>query len=269
MRIALGIEYDGSAFSGWQTQQAGVRAIQPLVEAAVGAVADHPVLLHCAGRTDAGVHAAYQVVHFETSARRSQRSWVLGTNVRLPGDVGVLWAREVDEAFHARFSAYSRAYAYVISNRQTRPALWRGRVTWECRPLDADAMARAARHWLGEHDFSSFRAQGCQSKSPVRTVARCEIDAEGQWIVLNVEANAFLQHMIRNFAGVLMAIGRGERDPDWARELLLARDRKVGGVTAPPDGLYLTTVRYPASYDLPPPVWTRPMLPAFHGRAFD
>ena len=269
MRIALGIEYDGSRFSGWQTQQAGVRAIQPLVETALAQVAAHPITLHCAGRTDTGVHAAYQVVHFETTTRRSLRSWVLGTNVNLPGDVGVLWARAVADDFHARFSAHSRAYAYVISNRRTRPALWRGKVTWECRPLDAQAMASAASHWLGEHDFTSFRAQACQSRSVIRMVTRCEVETADQFIILTVEANAFLQHMVRNFAGALLAIGLKRRPPEWAGELLRARDRSVGGITAPPDGLYLIAVRYADRFDLPASTWARPMLSCYHGPAFD
>lgn len=269
MRIALGIEYDGSAFCGWQTQQTGIRAIQPLVQAAVESVAAHSIVLHCAGRTDTGVHAAYQVVHFETQATRSMRAWVLGTNANLPGAVGVLWARPVADDFHARFSAYSRAYAYIISNRRTRPALWRGKVTWECRPLNGDAMARAAAYWLGEHDFSSFRANSCQSRSPMRRVTRCDIETTDQLIILNVEANAFLQHMVRNFAGVLLDIGRGRHPPEWAHELLLARNRAVGGMTAPPDGLYLTAVRYADRFALPAPTWARPALPCYNGPAFD
>ena len=268
MRIALGLEYDGAAYHGWQTQL-GVRAIQPTVEAALTQVADHPVQVHCAGRTDTGVHALYQVVHFDTAAVRTMRSWILGANVNLPPDVAVLWARPVPDAFHARFSARSRAYDYVICNRRTRPGLWRDKVSWECRPLDAVAMAEAARHWLGEHDFSSFRAQGCQSRHPRRTVLRCDVRAADQFIVLQVEANAFLQHMVRNFAGVLMEIGRGQHKPQWAAEVLAQRDRTCAGITAPAQGLYLTAVRYAPEFELPPPPLASPAFACYTGPDFD
>ena len=269
MRIALGLEYDGSGFCGWQTQARSVRTIQPEVEAALTRVAAQAVVLHCAGRTDTGVHASYQVVHFETSAQRSPRSWVLGANANLPPDIAVLWARPVADDFHARFSAHSRSYAYVISNRRTRPGLWRGKITWECRPLDPEAMAAAASYWLGEHDFSSFRAHGCQSRHPIRTVHRCEVEADDQCIVITVEANAFLQHMVRNFAGVLLEIGCGQRPPIWAKEVLRARARVAAGITAPPHGLYLTAVNYSPHFDLPPPSRTRPVLPSYSGPPFD
>lgn len=252
MRIALGIEYDGSRFSGWQRQH-HARSVQAELERALSQVAAHPVVVHCAGRTDSGVHASYQVAHFETQATREARAWTFGANAHLPADVAVLWARPVPETFHARFSARSRAYEYVICNRPTRPGLFHGRVTWECRPLDVSHMASAARHWLGEHDFSSFRAQGCQSRHPIRTVERCDISADSGFITVQVEANAFLQHMVRNFAGVLIDIGRGKRPPEWALEVLEKRSRAAGGVTAPPHGLTLVAVRYPEDYALPPP----------------
>jgi tRNA pseudouridine38-40 synthase len=268
MRIALGIEYDGSGFSGWQTQRAG-RTVQQLVEQAVSSVADHRVQIQCAGRTDAGVHASYQVIHFDTRAIRPNRSWVLGTNVNLPPEVSITWARPVPEAFHARFSATRRTYVYVICNRPTKPGLWHGRLTWECRALDPVRMAQAAGYWLGEHDFSSFRASGCQARHPVRTIHRFEVDASEGIISLEIEANAFLQHMVRNFAGVLIEIGIGKRDPEWAVEVLDRKDRECGGVTAPPHGLYLTAVTYPTEFALPPPASFEPALPAFAGRAFD
>lgn len=269
MRIALGIEYDGTDFCGWQTQAAGIRAVQSEVEAALGHVADHPVTVHCAGRTDTGVHATYQVVHFETSALRNARSWILGANARLPPDVGVLWAVPVPDDFHARFSAHARSYDYVLSNRRTRPALWRGKVSWECRALDVPAMAAAARHLLGEHDFSAFRAQGCQAKHPIRTLHRLDVVQMPPCIVFRVEANAFLQHMVRNFVGTLLEVGRGRQPPEWVAEVLAARDRRLAGVTAPPDGLYLTGVRYAPVYGLPPPPTQCPHLTCYDGPAFD
>lgn len=252
MRIALGIEYDGSAFSGWQRQH-HARSVQAELERALGAVAAHEVIVQCAGRTDSKVHASYQVAHFDTDAVRSTRAWTLGTNVNLPADVTVVWARAVPESFHARFSALSRTYEYVICNRPTRPGLWHGRVTWECHPLDAERMKSAAQYWLGEHDFSSFRAQGCQAKHPIRTILRCEVLATEGFVKLVVEANAFLQHMVRNLAGVLLEIGRGTRAPEWALEVLQRRSREAGGVTAPPHGLYLVAVRYPEPFGLPLP----------------
>lgn len=250
MKIALGVEYDGSGFCGWQTQ-AGVRAVQPILEQALAAVAARPIKVHCAGRTDSGVHALAQIVHFETNAARSPRAWTLGTNANLPADVSVLWAMPVPDDFHARFSAHARAYCYVICNRPTRAALWARKVTWECRPLQEQRMAAAARSLVGEHDFSSFRAAGCQSKHPLRNVLSLEVARCGDFVNIAIEANAFLQHMVRNIAGVLMAIGRSEREPDWAAEVLRLRDRASGGVTAAPDGLYFHYARYPARYGLP------------------
>jgi tRNA pseudouridine38-40 synthase len=253
MRIALGLEYDGSAFHGWQAQQEGLRSVQACVESALSRVADHPLRVVTAGRTDAGVHAAAQVVHFDTRARREPRAWVFGGNSHLPGDVSLLWARPVDDAFHARFSALARHYRYVILDRPSRPGLGRGRITWCYRPLDVERMAAAAAYLLGTHDFSAYRAVGCQAKSPVRTVHRLDVIRHGQRVVIAASANAFLHHMVRNIAGVLMAIGGGAREPRWAREVLEARDRNRGGVTAPPEGLYLVGVDYPSEYALPAP----------------
>lgn len=250
MKIAAGIEYDGSGFCGWQRQD-GVRTVQEVVETAFAKVADHPVQVVCAGRTDAGVHATGQIVHFETEAVRSERSWVLGANVNLPPDVTVHWAREVPEDFHARFSARARRYRYLICNRWVRPAILRGRVTWFHKPLDVERMRRAAVYLLGEHDFSSFRALACQAKSPVREVRALQVNREGDFIVIDITANAFLHHMVRNIAGVLLAVGTGERPVEWVPQLLAARDRTVGGVTAPPDGLYLVEVHYEPRYGLP------------------
>ena len=267
MRIALGIEYDGSRFNGWQ-RQVGVRTVQAELEQALAAVADHAVATTCAGRTDSGVHAAYQVAHFDSEAERSERAWVLGANSRLPADVSVVWARPVDERFHARFSALARAYSYIVVNRQSRPGLWAGRVSWECRPLEVDRMHAAAQAWLGEHDFSSFRAKGCQARHPVRRLHVFSVQAHDGLVIMRVEANAFLQHMVRNFAGVLLAIGRGDRPVEWAAELLALRSRALGGVTAPPHGLYLDAVHYPPAFDLPRPPTATPRPSAFAGTGF-
>jgi len=253
MRIALGIEYDGRAFKGWQLQRHAVRTVQGEVESALGAVAAHPVRVVCAGRTDTGVHATGQVVHFDTTAERTARNWTLGANVNLPADVAVCWAMRVQDEFHARFSARSRRYTYLILNRPTRSSLFAGRATWVHKPLDAARMHQAAQHLVGTHDFSSYRALRCQAKRPVRTVHRIEVTRRGELIMLSVHANAFLHHMIRNIAGVLIAIGRDERPESWAAEVLARRDRTLGGVTAPPDGLYLERVDYPDHPELPRP----------------
>lgn len=250
MRIAVGIEYDGAAFHGWQIQR-GVRSVQEAVETALGRVADQRVRLHCAGRTDAGVHALGQVAHFDTTAEREPRGWVLGANAHLPDEVALLWAKPVRSDFHARFSAYSRCYRYVILNRATRPGLFARRVTWVHRTLDADRMNEAGQALVGTHDFSSFRALGCQAKGPVRTISRLQVVRSGDVVELQVAANAFLHHMVRNICGVLLAIGRGDQPVAWAREVLERRDRTQGGVTAPPHGLYFAGVRYPEAYGLP------------------
>ena len=252
MRIAMGVEYDGSGFHGWQVQGGGVRTVQACLEQAVSNVADHRVGVQCAGRTDAGVHALEQVIHFETYARRPFRAWILGTNVNLPRDVSVSWAYEVDTVFHARFSATGRHYRYEILNRMTRSGLHRDRAVWVHRPLDVQLMQQAARDLVGTHDFSSYRALGCQAKSPVRNLYYLKVMRDGERVSIEVGANAFLHHMVRNIAGVLMAIGRGDRPVEWAREILALRDRTQGGVTAPAQGLYLTRVDYPAEFGIPP-----------------
>jgi tRNA pseudouridine38-40 synthase len=249
-RIVLGLEYDGSGFAGWQWQRSR-RTVQAVLEEAVGQVADQPVDLVCSGRTDAGVHALEQVAHFDCAAQRSPRSWVLGVNSRLPEDVRVLWAREAVEDFHARYSAVARYYRYAILNRPMKSALFRRRLTWNHRPLDEARMHAAAQHLIGEHDFSSFRAQGCQSSSPWRIMHFIHVSREDERVIIELSANAFLHHMVRNIAGVLMAVGAGEQDADWPKRLLEIRDRNQGGVTAPPDGLYLGGVFYPERYAMP------------------
>lgn len=250
MRIALGVEYDGSAFCGWQTQ-GDVPTVQEHVEAALSKVADHPVSVSCAGRTDTGVHALEQIIHFDTEAVREPRSWVLGANVNLPKTVSVLWCHKVPGEFHARFSATARRYRYVILNRWVRPAILHGRVAWIHQPLDVERMKSASRHLVGEHDFTSFRAVACQAHHPVREVRELNLSRQGEFIVMEVEANGFLHHMVRNFAGSLIKVGKGEADPDWVADALASRDRRVAGVTAPPDGLYFMGVRYPTEFGLP------------------
>jgi tRNA pseudouridine38-40 synthase len=259
MRIALGLEYDGSAFRGWQTQEQAV-GIQSLVEKALTAVADHPVEVMAAGRTDAGVHALMQVVHFDTTVQRSARAWVLGTTSNLPKQISVLWAHEVSDAFHARYSAQARSYRYYILNRTIRPAIGADYLSWVRDSLDAPRMHRAAQHLLGEHDFTSYRAAACQSRTPMRFIHSVSVSRSGEIIEVAITANAFLHHMVRNIAGVLIAIGMGEQNEEWTREVLEARDRTEGGITAPPGGLYLTGVRYAAALKLPSERSERPAL---------
>ncbi len=251
MRIAMGVEYDGSGYQGWQAQEHTPNTVQGVVQLALARVANHPVEVICAGRTDAGVHATGQVIHFDTPAMRPQRGWLLGTNSHLPSSVAIRWVTIVDEAFHARFKAQRRRYRYIILNRQTRPALLHGRVTWERRRIDVGLMQQAATALIGTHDFTSYRAVACQARDPVRTLTRLTVERRGDFVLLEVEANGFLHHMVRNLTGVLLAIGAGERPVVWAAEVLAARDRTAGGVTAPPHGLYLSGVEYPDQFQLP------------------
>lgn len=250
-RMAMGVEYDGTSFHGWQTQQPGVRTVQDDLERAISRVADHPVRVHCAGRTDAGVHALEQVIHFDTRAVRTERAWVLGTNVNLPRDCCVRWACPVSTEFHARFSAVARHYRYRILTRPTRSALERDRALWVHQTLELGCMRAAGAALVGEHDFSSFRAVACQAKSPIRRVHYLELIPLEGCLELRVGANGFLHHMVRNMVGVLVAIGRGEASADWTRELLLARDRTLAGVTAPPQGLYFVRADYSSPFGLP------------------
>ena len=251
MRIAMGIEYDGTHYHGWQTQK-NAHSVQERLEQALSRVADHPVSVVCAGRTDAGVHGVGQVIHFDSDARRTERNWLKGVHVNLPHDISVTWVKTVPDSFHARFSAISRSYRYQILNRPNRSALWAKRATWVFQHLDEVRMAAAAQHLIGEHDFSSYRALACQAKHPVRTLHRLDVTRDGELIRIDATANGFLHHMVRNIAGVLIAIGKGEQPTDWSREVLGYRDRTLGGVTAPPDGLYLMGVRYPPELDVPP-----------------
>ncbi len=231
---------------------------------AISKVADHPVELVCAGRTDAGVHASYQVVHFDTPSTRNLRAWVMGINTGLPPSISVHWAGSVSDDFHARFSATYRRYRYVLFNHPVRPGILRSQVSWNFRPMNAAIMNQAAQALLGEHDFSAFRAAGCQSKTPNRRLDAIEVKRFGDYLVLDVRANAFLHHMVRNIAGALMAVGCGKRPEHWVREILAGKDRTLAGVTAPPQGLYLVDVGYPKGFDIPlscpGPGFVRPWL---------
>ena len=256
-RIAIGLEYQGGAYVGWQSQPARP-SVQGCVEAALAKVADAPVSLVCAGRTDAGVHARGQVAHFDTEAARSMRAWVLGANAELPRDISLSWAQPVPEHFHARYSAEARTYRYLILNRRARSALSARRATWVHRPLDETAMGRAAALLEGEHDFSAFRAAQCQAKSPIRRLERLTVRREEAWLTIEATANAFLHHMVRNIAGLLIVIGKGDAPAAWAAEVLAGRDRRLSAPTAPADGLYLWRVRYPQAFALPEPLGAPP-----------
>jgi tRNA pseudouridine38-40 synthase len=250
MRIALGIEYDGTSYNGWQRQENGI-GVQQRLEEALAQVADETVEVVCAGRTDTGVHASGQVAHFDSRAMRSERGWLLGTNTNLPPDIAVCWVRRVSADFHARFSATGRRYRYLILNRLQRSALQRNRAWWVHQPLDAGRMHEAAQQLVGEHDFSAFRAAGCQARSARREVTDIAVRRHGNRLEVEVAANAFLMHMVRNITGTLVAIGQGERPVGWMRDVLESRDRTVGGVTAPPHGLTLVAVDYPEAFGIP------------------
>ena len=228
--------------------------MQQPVEAAVSRVADQSVQVHCAGRTDTGVHASGQVVHFDTTSERTKRGWLLGINSHLPEDVNACWCHPVSDDFHARHSATARHYRYRILNRLHRSSLHRHRAWWLHRPLDAQCMHDAAQQLLGEHDFSAFRAAGCQARTAKRQLTVIAVRRNGDWVTLTVSGNAFLQHMVRNICGSLVAIGEGDKPPAWLGEVLRRKDRKAAGVTAPPQGLTLTGVSYPAGCGLPVPV---------------
>jgi tRNA pseudouridine38-40 synthase len=248
-RIVLGIEYDGSQFVGWQWQT-GKRSVQSVLEQALSKVANQPITVVCAGRTDSGVHAYEQVVHFDTPVQRDLYGWMMGGNHNLPEDVRIIWAKPAIGDFHARYSAIARFYRYIILNRQMKSALLRQQATWFSIPLDVEKMHFAAQSLCGNHDFSSFRAQGCQSKSPQRLMYFVDVHREGELVMIDISANAFLHHMVRNIAGVLMEIGTGKRPVEWTQELLAIKDRSQGGVTAPPYGLHLAGVYYPQQYGI-------------------
>ncbi len=254
MRIALGVEYEGTGFSGWQRQTSG-RTVQATVESALSRVADARVAVTCAGRTDTGVHATAQIIHFDTDASRTSENWIRGTNSHLPDDVCICWAKTVPDDFHARFAARRRHYRYVIYNGNSSLALLRHLACHQRFPLNLKHMQQAATGLLGEHDFTSFRAAACQAKSPVRTIYRLDITRSGDWLYIDIVANAFLHHMVRCIAGMLISIGRGEQAPGWMDKVLNVRDRTLAGVNAPAAGLYLVAVQYAPVYEIPATGW--------------
>lgn len=265
-RIVLGIEYDGSAYAGWQWQD-GKPTLQGELERALSKIAVQPITVLCAGRTDAGVHALEQVVHFDSPVNRDLRAWLMGGNSHLPEDIRITWAKVAPADFHARYSAIARFYRYVILNRPIKSALLRHQATWCYLPLDEQRMHRAAQHLIGEHDFSSFRAHSCQSVSPNRLMHFIEVYRQGERVIIDLCANAFLHHMVRNIAGVLMEIGAGKQAEDWTVELLAVKDRTQAAMTAAPDGLHLAGVYYPPHYGIAEnPVFAK--LPA-DARRFD
>ncbi|PIP79072.1 MAG: tRNA pseudouridine(38-40) synthase TruA [Gammaproteobacteria bacterium CG22_combo_CG10-13_8_21_14_all_40_8] len=249
-RVALGVEYCGLNYCGWQFQKHSI-GVQQRLEEALSTVADHKIQTVCAGRTDTGVHAVGQVVHFETHSQRPLKAWTLGTNANLPDDISVTWAKVVADDFSARFSATNRSYRYVLLNRLHRSALLNGRVTKVATSLNIEAMQLACPYFLGEQDFSSIRAANCQSNTPWRNISRLEVSKQGDFVVIDVTANAFLYHMVRNIVGVLLSVGQGQHSPEWVKSLLDAKDRTKAPATAPASGLYLTMVEYPTAFDLP------------------
>lgn len=255
MRVALGVEYDGSPFCGWQSQAEG-KTVQDTLQYALRQIAGgqssgEPVSVIAAGRTDTGVHALEQVVHFDTQVERPLTAWVRGVNALLPGSIAVLWAHAVPDEFHARFSAHGRSYRYLLLNRATRSAIHAGKAGWFHTPLDVTAMQAAAQHLLGEHDFSAFRAAECQAKSPVKYLRQLDIRKHGEMLVFDVSADAFLHHMVRNIVGCLVYVGKGKYPPDWLAEVLASRQRSLAAPTFAPDGLYLRRIKYEAKWGLP------------------
>ena len=250
MRIALGVEYDGSQFSGWQSQPDG-RTVQDALQAALSGIANEEISIIAAGRTDAGVHALEQVVHFDTGVERPLSAWVRGVNALLPKSVAVLWAHPVPDEFHARFSAQARSYRYLLINRPVRSAVQYGKVGWFHAPLDLEPMREAAQYLLGEHDFSAFRAAECQAKSPIKNLAKLDITRQGDMIIFDLTAGAFLHHMVRNIVGCLVYVGKGKHPPQWMQQVLQGRERSLAAPTFAPDGLYLRRITYDVKWGLP------------------
>ncbi|WP_395376387.1 tRNA pseudouridine(38-40) synthase TruA [Marinicella sp. W31] len=249
MRYACGLEYDGSGYQGFQTQKNGP-SVQVATEKAFTSVAAHDVQVFCAGRTDTGVNALSQVIHFDSDAKRSERQWLLGVNSALPRDISVLWVRAVDTAFHARFSALSRSYVYKILNRAVRPAIGRQQLSWELKPLDEKKMHAAAQYLKGEHDFNALRSSQCQSKQPIRQIQEISVRRFGEIVQFDVTANGFLHHMVRNIMGCLIPIGLGDQSIEWMQQVLESKDRKQAGITASPQGLSFKSVQYPSKFGL-------------------
>ena len=244
MKIALGVEYLGTDFHGWQIQKSGLRTVQGVVEPALSKIANHPVRVFCSGRTDAGVHAQEQVIHFETQTTRTEGAWLFGGNANLPSDVNFKWAKEVNDDFHARFNAHARSYEYKIHHHPVRSSLKTAYYLWEPRSLNIDDMRKAAAFLVGEHDFSCFRGSMCQAKSPIKTIEYLQIDEIGDDLIIKVKANAFLHHMVRNLVGTLLKVGRGEESTEWMLSVLDSKDRKEAGPTAEPQGLYFVKAHY-------------------------
>ncbi|WP_119969623.1 MULTISPECIES: tRNA pseudouridine(38-40) synthase TruA [Shewanella] len=258
MRVALGVEYDGSQYFGWQRQKEVV-SVQEKIEAALSSIANESIEIICAGRTDSGVHGTGQVVHFDTQSTRQMSAWTLGVNAKLPDDIAIRWAKEVDDTFHARFSATARRYRYIIDNSEFRPGILRHGLSHYHYALDHQLMHQAAQLFVGEHDFTSFRALQCQAHSPVRTIEFVNVTRQGAFIIVDIKANAFLHHMVRNIVGTLIEIGQSNQKVEWVNELLALKDRKFAAPTSKPNGLYLVDVTYPEHYELPKP----PMGPLF------
>ncbi len=244
MKLALGVEYLGTQFHGWQLQKSGIRTVQLVVEEALSKVADKKIRVHCSGRTDAGVHALEQVIHFETDVKRENKAWLYGGNVNLPSDVNFKWVRSVEDEFHARFDAFARQYYYKIHNTNVRSSLLASRSLWEPRKLNIELMNLAAKCLIGEHDFSSFRGNLCQAKSPIKNIEHIIFTKNGSNITLDIKANAFLHHMVRNIVGTLLKVGREERDIEWVSEVLESKQRSKAGPTAEPQGLYFVKAFY-------------------------
>ena len=250
MRIALGVEYDGSPFSGWQSQP-DVHNVQNTLQAALSGIAGEPVSILAAGRTDTGVHALEQVVHFDTNIKRPLSAWVRGVNALLPESVAVLWAHEVPEEFHARFSAQARSYQYILINRPSRIGVHHGKAGWFHAPLDMEAMREAATYLLGKHDFSAFRSSECQARTPVKNLQRLDVNKQGDTIIFDLTADAFLHHMVRNIVGCMVYVGKDKYPPQWMSEVLESRNRNMAAPTFAPDGLYLRHITYDAKWGLP------------------
>ena len=244
MKLALGVEYLGTQFHGWQLQKSGIRTVQLVVEEALSKVADKKIRVHCSGRTDAGVHALEQVIHFETDVKRENKAWLYGGNVNLPSDVNFKWVRSVEDEFHARFDAFARQYYYKIHNTNVRSSLLASRSLWEPRKLNIELMNLAAKRLIGEHDFSSFRGNLCQAKSPIKNIEHIIFTKNGSNITLDIKANAFLHHMVRNIVGTLLKVGREEKDIEWVSEVLESKQRSKAGPTAEPQGLYFVKAFY-------------------------
>ncbi|MCW8833983.1 MAG: tRNA pseudouridine(38-40) synthase TruA [Colwellia sp.] len=258
MRYALGVEYDGKNYCGWQRQKSVV-SVQQTLERALSKIADEPIEVICAGRTDTGVNATNQVVHFDTSKIRKDVAWTLGVNTHLPNDIAVTWVKSVSDEFHARFSATARRYRYVIYNNRLRSAILSHGISHFHYPLDEKLMHQGAQHLVGKHDFTSFRTVHCQSHSPVRSIYHCEITRQGEYIIVDIKANAFLHHMVRNIVGSLMRVGQSQESTCWIKEVLAVKNRCLAGITAPPEGLYFVEVDYPEHFALP----KRPFGPLF------